>query len=59
MRTRREAAPFAGLPRSSGLQCCDVEIDHVETEFRIEVPKAEQRTFQRESAVMIAVDRVS
>lgn len=39
-------------------QCCDVEIDHVETEFRIEVPNEQNNElFQRESAVMIAVDR--
>ncbi len=39
-------------------QCCDVSIDHVETEFRIEVPNEQNNDlFQRESAVMIAVDR--
>ncbi|NLI53645.1 MAG: GntR family transcriptional regulator [Clostridiales bacterium] len=39
-------------------QCCDVTIDHVETEFRIEVPNEQNNElFQRESAVMIAVDR--
>lgn len=39
-------------------QCCDVTIDHIETEFRIEVPNEQNNElFQRESAVMIAVDR--
>lgn len=39
-------------------QCCDVAIDHVETEFRIEVPNEQNNElFQRESAVMVAVDR--
>lgn len=39
-------------------QCCDVAIDNVETEFRIEVPNEQNiELFQRDSAVMIAVDR--
>ena len=39
-------------------QCCELEIDDVEMEFRIEVPNEQNiELFQRESAVMIAVDR--
>ena len=39
-------------------QCCDQPIDDVEMEFRIEVPNEQNiELFQRESAVMIAVDR--
>lgn len=39
-------------------QCCELEIDDVEMEFRIEVPNEQNiELFQRDSAVMIAVDR--
>ena len=39
-------------------QCCEYDIDDVELEFRIEVPNEQNiELFQRESAVMIAVDR--
>lgn len=39
-------------------QCCELGIDDVEMEFRIEVPNEQNiELFQRDSAVMIAVDR--
>lgn len=39
-------------------QCCELEIDDVEMEFRIEVPNEQNiDLFRRDSAVMIAVDR--
>ena len=39
-------------------QCCELEIDDVEMEFRIEVPNEQNLDlFKRDSAVMIAVDR--